>query len=208
MTRLQKELDVVRDRMAERVEAKLQKSVWRRLTDPLRRHSHSWINVGAVLLAYVLAHNLYMSAKEKRAYKEQLDDAAEKRDIYQQAMRDLLKEETLKELSDKCLEEVSSSGNKTSLSWWNRSKPSQKIMDDEAGIIMQVLQRELKDRLGDHVLTDEERRIQEMQIAWQESQQQLVVVSPEQELVEAVLGGDTKEMTAVPQKQQRRVISM
>ena len=42
----------------------------------------------------------------------------------------------------------------------------------------EVLQKALQERIGDHVLTDEERRIKEMQKAWEESQQQIVVLSP------------------------------
>ena len=78
----------------------------------------------------------------------------------------------------------------------------------------EVLQKALQERIGDHVLTDEERRIKEMQKAWEESQQQIVVLSPEQELVHAVLGDNSDEIKelltkgASSRKQQRRVISM
>ena len=79
--------------------------------------------------------------------------------------------------------------------------------------LQQVLQKALQERIGDHILTDEERRIKEMQKAWEESQQQIVVSSPEQELVHAVLGDssdDAKGLLAegASRKQQRRVISM
>lgn len=213
MTRLQKELDIVRERAAERMEAKLNKSTWRRLTDPLRRHSHSWINVGAVLLAYILAHNLYMTGKEKRAVQQELEEATIKRDLYQQAMRELLQETTLMEISNKCSNELyssdESSSSSSSSSWWNKSK-TEGLGVSEQQIIMQVLQKEIQARIGDHILTDEERRIKDMQTAWQESQQQIVVISPEQELVQAVLSNDdAKElMDTSPKKQQRRVISM
>jgi hypothetical protein len=211
MARLQKELDIVRERAVERMEAKLNKSTWRRLTDPLRRHSHSWINVGAVLLAYILAHNLYMTGKEKRAVQQELEEATIKRDLYQQAMRELLQETTLMEISNHCSKGLSSSdeSSSSSSSWWNKSKTAG-LGVSEQQIIMQVLQKEIQARIGDHILTDEERRIKEMQTAWQESQQQIVVISPEQELVQAVLSNDdAKElMDASPKKQQRRVISM
>lgn len=87
--------------------------------------------------------------------------------------------------------------------------------DEEQPIatLQQVLQKALQERIGDHILTDEERRIKEMQKAWEESQQQIVVLSPEQELVHAVLGDssdDAKGLLAegASRKQQRRVISM
>ena len=220
MVRLQKELDIVRERAAERMEAKLNKSTWRKLTDPLRRHSHSWINVGAVLLAYILAHNLYMTGKEKRQLQQELDEATMKRDLYQQALRELVHEATVKELSNKCWEQISSSSSpsSSSTSWWNRSSKStmeQGNADEEQPMatLQQVLQKALQERIGDHILTDEERRIKEMQKAWEESQQQIVVSSPEQELVHAVLGDssdDAKGLLAegASRKQQRRVISM
>ena len=220
MVRLQKELDIVRERAAERMEAKLNKSTWRKLTDPLRRHSHSWINVGAVLLAYILAHNLYMTGKEKRQLQQELDEATTKRDLYQQALRELVQEATVKELSNECWEQISSSSpsSSSSTSWWNRSSKStmeQGNADEEQPMatLQQVLQKALQERIGDHILTDEERRIKEMQKAWEESQQQIVVLSPEQELVHAVLGDssdDAKGLLAegASRKQQRRVISM
>jgi hypothetical protein len=220
MMRLQKELDIVRERAAERMEAKLNKSTWRKLTDPLRRHSHSWINVGAVLLAYILAHNLYMSGKEKRQLQQELDEATTKRDLYQQALRELVQETTVKELSKQCWNQISSATPSSSSSWWNRSSKTTMVQGDEQQpkeeivLLQQILQKELQERIGDHILTDEERRIKEMQKAWEESQQQIVILSsPEQELVHAVLGGDSdvaKDLLAegTSRKQQRRVISM
>jgi hypothetical protein len=240
MARLQKELDIVRDRAAERLEQKLQKSVWRRLTDPLRRHSHSWINVGAVLLAYILAHNLYMAGKEKKELQQELDETRLEKETVRGALRDLLQDGTLRELAAACVQElhddddgkaaVSSSAG----SFWNAksSSGSNSTQDliELADAIQTALKNELRQRIGDHTLTNEERRIQEMQKAWEGSQQEIIVKSssssssssPEQELLLAVLqddadalekavggggggGGDLGETT---KKQQRRGFSM
>ena len=107
MARLQKELDIVRERAAERLEQNLKKTVWQRLTDPLKRHSHSWINVGAVLLAYILAHNLYQTAKEKRKVQEELQVALQDRTTYHNLLRSLLTEETLEPIATACVQELS-----------------------------------------------------------------------------------------------------
>lgn len=219
MAQLQKELDIVRERAAERLEQKLQKSVWRRLTDPLRRHSHSWINVGAVLLAYILAHNLYMRTKEKRLLESELQVAAEQRDAYQVALRDLLQPGTLEELAAKCAQELQASSDENAggkrLPSFFKSSPTSS--SDIKTAIQSTLQQQLQAKIGDLTLTDEERRIKEMQQAWEESQRSIVVVeeeSPEQQLLQSVLqggdgtGGDKATKEKATTKQQRRVISM
>lgn len=231
MTRLQKELDIVRERAAERMEAKLKKSTWNKLTDPLRRHSHSWINVGAVLLAYILAHNLYMTGKEKKSLQEQLDDVTTQRDVYQQAMRGLIQQSTLQEISNEYHKQVSSSQSSSSSWWRNTSKTDTSLgandqqQMDYSRRLEHVLQSEIQKRIGEFILTDEERRVKAMQKAWQDSQQQVVVVDddvsslvpPElQVLQQQILGDNTeveegalrKDLDTVPKKQQRRVISM
>lgn len=242
IARLQKELDIVRDRAAERMEQKLNKSVWRRLTDPLKREKHSWINVGAVLLAYILAHNLYMTAREKKQIQQELQEVAALNDTYQEAMRELLQEGTLRQVAEACVQELShphqnkdesSSGS----SFWTKSvglssnKKDQQQQQQQLDAIRTALTKELQQRIGDHTLTEEERRIKAMQQAWEESQQQIIVVrerispsssssssSEELALVQAVLSGDDAAMEkaaggegdsgSITTKKQRRVISM
>ncbi len=211
MARLQKELDVVRVRAAERLEQKLKKTVWQRLTDPLKRHSHSWINVGAVLLAYILAHNLYQTAREMRKYKEELEEATIERDTYKEALRNLVSEETLKEISTICVQELFMNEKPLRGSFWNRSGNPPITRDQERATIEGLLEKEFRRRFGDHVLTDEERRIKELQKAWQESQNQIVDMSPEQKLIESVFKEDASELLAQEGSSkvtQRRVISM
>ena len=160
-----------------------------------------------------------MTGKEKRQLQQELDEATTKRDLDQQALWELVQEATVKELSDECWEQISSSSSTSLSSWWDRSSKTtvvQGIDDEEQPSVplQQVLQKALQERIGDHVLTDEGRRIKEMRKAWEESQQQIVVLSPEQELVHAVLGDNSDEIKelltegASSRKQQRRVISM
>ena len=219
MAQLQKELDIVRDRAAERLEQQLQKSAWRRLTDPLRRHAHSWINVGAVLLSYILAHNLYQRAKEVRHLQSELDETTSQRDVYQGALRELLSAGTLQQLAAECTKELTGKENQPSTRngfwWWSRppllsSSSSTTISAETMLSIQSTLQYELQARIGHHTLTDEERRIQELQKAWNESQQQ-VVESPELDLLQSVLqqeGEGDGEHGPQGTKKQRRVISM
>lgn len=210
MMKLQKELDIVRERAAERLEQKLKKTVWQRLTDPLKRHSHSWINVGAVLLAYILAHNLYQTAKEKRQVQQCLEDVTKERDIYNEALRNLLMDGTLQDIATMCVQELSTDQKKpVGGVFWNKSLQRPSFGNAELTIIQGVLKKELQQRIGEHILTEEEKRIKELQKAWQESQDQIVETSPEQELIQSILTEEVSELRdGSSVKKQRRVISM
>lgn len=222
MARLQKELDIVRERAAERLEQRLKKTVWQRLTDPLKRHSHSWINVGAVLLAYILAHNLYQTAKEKRKVQEEWQVAMNDRATYHDLLRSLLKEETVEQLATACVNELSkkeTSPSSSSSVFWNKATTKNSKLDDShlVSIVQAVLEEQLRQRIGDHILTDEERRIKDLQRAWEQSLQETVEISTTEDLVQTVLTGsdDTGSRDAInivqdgpSTKKQRRVISM
>ena len=50
-----------------------------------------------------------MIGKEKRQLQQEMDEATTKRDLDQQALRELVQEATVKELSNECWEQISSS---------------------------------------------------------------------------------------------------
>lgn len=103
MERLQNELAEARKASAEKIEKELNKSMWYRFTSPIRRYRHSMINVGAVLLAYILAHNLYVNAKQKSLLQNELEVSNQKLQELQTVLQSLLKEETVQKIVQKAV---------------------------------------------------------------------------------------------------------
>jgi len=104
MTQLQKELDEVKVQALQKLEREVyNKTVWQRLTDPIRRKQHSFINMVCATFAYILAYNLHLKSK---AHKEAVADAEEqtaKTQELQSLLRSLVEDKTIQEIADKTL---------------------------------------------------------------------------------------------------------
>jgi hypothetical protein len=106
MAQLSKELDIVRERAAAKLDKELNKSVYRKLTDPLRRYKHSVVNMVAVTLAYVLAHNLFVTSQKEKKARAALEASQQETQNLKGTLANLLSESTVQSIASACVEEV------------------------------------------------------------------------------------------------------
>lgn len=209
---MNKELDIVRERMATKLDKEINKSVWRKLTDPLRRYKHSLINIGAVLFAYILAHNLYVTAKKERQGRSNLKASQVEVQELKSLLQSLLKPETLQEIASSCVEKVTADGrdtvtSTTKSSWWRTTRP--RLSNDDAleeGMV-EALKAELEQRIGEKALTEDQRKQKTIEYVWKESKSKVDELSENPELLLQALEEQLEEQDD-KNKKERRVFSM
>jgi hypothetical protein len=188
LARLAQEIDTIKLEQAKKLDAELNKSVWRKLTDPLRRYKHSLVNVVVVTLAYVLAHKLYMNSKREQQVALALEESQQETHHLQQILSSLLKEQVIQEIATQCVqelvgdeeEEIGTSRRRLRLgvaggstSWWRRSRGKssghgwlQQYYNDEDVMVeslVPVLHKALQQRIGDASMPEEERKRKALQ---------------------------------------------
>jgi hypothetical protein len=105
MTQLQHELDEIKAKALEKLEREVyNKPLWQRWTDRIKRKQHSFINMVAATLAYVLAYNLHLKSKAHKEAIRQLDEEREKIHELQLCLRSLTDEETINEIATKSMD--------------------------------------------------------------------------------------------------------
>lgn len=245
MAQLNKELDIVRERAAAKLDKELNKSVYRKLTDPLRRYKHSVVNMVAVTLAYILAHNLFLTSQKEKKARAALESSQEETQNLKGTLANLLSESTVQSIASACVEEVARAGpgtrgererktsTSTSSSWWWNITSSQRRrgrlllgVDDADRLqqrLVEVLQQELDQRIGEQAMNEEQRKQKVVQEIWKENQSQVEALNENPErILEAFLQQQEEEYAAATAataaaaaatndgqpKPQRRVFSM
>ena len=183
------ELEVVRQTQAKRLDKVINKPWYRKLIDPLRRYKHSVINMGAVTLAYVLAHNLFMARKREKAVQAELNQAREEIDNYKGLVKAVVEPEKLKQIAALCVaqEEDTVDTKGGPKSWFgSKSSPfsstssSSKLLEDQ---IYSTLRRELGAIVGDVYLPPEERKKKVVEELIQENKTQVKEIAENPELL-------------------------
>jgi hypothetical protein len=187
LARLAQEIDTIKLEQTQKLDAQLNKSVWRKLTDPLRRYKHSLVNVVVVTLAYVLAHKLYMNSKREQQVALALEESQQETRNLQQILSSLLQEQVLQEIATQCAQELVAGGDEEEIigknrrqrgsatSWWGgrrgtsngRGWLQQYSNTDDEDVLVEtlvpVLQKALEQRIGDAPLPEEERKRKALQ---------------------------------------------
>jgi hypothetical protein len=211
---MNKELDIVRERAAAKLDKEINKSIYRKLTDPLRRYNHSVINVGAVVMAYILAHNLYVNSKREKEVRRELEVSQTKELELQSLLQSLLQPATLQQMASSCVqksmiedEEEGTATTKKSSWWTTRSRRRRLTEDSLEERMVQVLKDELERRIGEKGLTEDQRQQKAIDQVWQESKSKVEELSenPEQLLLAFL---EEEEEQDAKNKKERRVFSM
>jgi hypothetical protein len=214
---LTQELEAVRDRATAKLDAEINKSIWRKLTDPLRRYKHSMINIGAMCLAYMLAHMLFVKSKSEKEAKRLMEEAQANHQDLQTALQSLLEPTTLQEMAQACVSDIQpllSNENATTTSYFpwrflgatrstststelrtprrGRQSTSQQQQQQQLLLVERLqdaLEQQLAQRIGEKALTEEQRQRRSIQEVWEESQSQLKALNenPELLLLQAIL---------------------
>ena len=214
---MNKELDAVRERAAEKLEKEINKSLYRKLTDPLRRYKHSAINIGAVTLAYILAHNYFVKSKEGKEARMQLEESESKIKELQGVLQSLLEPTTSKEMASICVKQaIDATGEdyeaeirNVKMSWWQRSSTtkSKQLTDNTLEERLQkILQAELERRIGVTGLTESQLQQKSIKDAWQENQSAVEELSKNPERLLQALEELPPEKDG--EKKERRVFSI
>jgi len=102
MTQLQKELDEVKFQAVQKLEREVyNKTVWQRLTDPIRRKQHSFINMVCATFAYILAYNLHLKSTAHKEALAETEEQTTKTRALQTLLRSLVCQQTIQEIVDR-----------------------------------------------------------------------------------------------------------
>lgn len=191
MSQLQHELDDVKAKAIKRLESEVyNKTVWQRLTDPIKRKQHSFINMVCATFAYILAYNLHLKSKAHKKAQGELEEERLKTDDLQTCLRSLLDEETLQEIATKVTTMSPGPENgddnrgevtrdQHSSSWWSMSSRARSYKDESSSVsldpetLIGALRAVLEDRIGDRGLDDDAKKQKNIQRIWQDNQEKL-----------------------------------
>jgi hypothetical protein len=184
ISQLQSEMNQVKDKLEKEV---YNKSMWRRLTDPLRRKQHSLINMIAATFAYVLAFQLHLKRQANQKLTEELQSHQQTTEKLKQLLRSLLEDEYLQDLAEAASEEIMTTTNKsanTSFAWsWtsattatpttSTSASERQLSAEQIEAVTLVLRRKLEERIGDEGLDEDAKKERNIERIWKENQQTL-----------------------------------
>ncbi|KAL3942774.1 MAG: hypothetical protein SGBAC_003086 [Bacillariaceae sp.] len=210
---MNQELELVRNKHATKLEKELKKSIYRRLVDPLVKHKHSLYNVVAMTIAYVLAHNLYVTSKKEKECRSDLLQSQEENVKLKQSIDSLLDETTLKDIGSACAMEIerefANGGVSTLSSWLSGGFVAAKSLEERLlrGIVAKVLRHELSARIGiDEVAEEEDSKLSVEEIMHQNQESMKVINSNPELFIQ-----DAMQQPASDQengKESRRVFSL
>jgi hypothetical protein len=211
-----KEIELVREQAVAKLESELKKSIYNRLTDPLKNHKHSLYNVLAMTLAYLLAHNLFLTSKKEKEARLQLLESQQMNDDLKLLIESLLQESAVNEMAENCVRQMNEESNNGETnprsSWWKGvvsvTQSDQKTVE---GKLRFALRNELEARIG-HVSTasDEERKQQSIEEIMQQNQEKVKELNenPAFLLQQALEIAEGKVEGETGNKKQRRVFNM
>jgi hypothetical protein len=162
MNQLQAEINQVKERLGKEV---YNKSVWQRLTDPLKRKQHSLINMIAATFAYILAYQLHLKRQSNQALAEEIQTQEEMIKNLKTLLRSLLDDDYIQDIATTVVSEntfMITEGNREKNLWsWNsagtvRAAATERDYLSPALVdaMGQVLRSKLEERIGDDVLDD------------------------------------------------------
>ena len=93
LKQLQNEINEVKLQQTQHLDKKLNKGVLAKLTDPIKRYRHSFFNILAMTISYVLAHNLYVNKKHTKSIQQKLNESQQHVVELQQLLLSLLKDD-------------------------------------------------------------------------------------------------------------------
>jgi hypothetical protein len=175
ITQLHSEIDQVRETLEKQV---YNKTVWQRLTDPLKRKQHSLINMIAATFAYILAYQLHL----KRLANQKLRDESEERERRQRdlkrLLRSLLEEDYVRGMAEAAAEELADGG--TTTGWpgwpWSAPPPAERpstLSRSRMDALTRVLRQKLEERIGDEGMDDDTKKERGIERIWKQNQQKL-----------------------------------
>mmetsp|Transcript_38210 Transcript_38210/g.92461 ORF Transcript_38210/g.92461 Transcript_38210/m.92461 type:complete len:279 (-) Transcript_38210:45-881(-) len=210
---MNRELELVRNKHAAKLEKELKKSIYRRLVDPLVKHKHSLYNIIAMTIAYVLAHNLYVTSKKEKECRSELLQSQEENTKLKQTIDSLLEETTLKDIGSACAMEIEREFEKVGASslssWLSGSFVSAKSLEESLlrDIVANILRHKLSARIGNDEVPEEEGTKLSVEEIMQQNQESMKVINTNPELVLQ----DALQQSASDQeneKDSRRVFSL
>jgi hypothetical protein len=137
----------------------------------------------AITLAYILAHNWFVTAKREKQIRQECTQAQGKLDELQVLLQSILEEDALHSMAEACVEQVEESWSSTSgriqrhssSSWWwptsssRRSSSATDNPNDLQDRLKYILQTQLEQRIGDKALTQDQLQEKSIQQVWQEA---------------------------------------
>jgi hypothetical protein len=194
INQLQSEMDQVREKLEKEV---YNKSIWRRLTDPLKRKQHSLINMIAASFAYILAYQLHLKRQLNAKLQSQIDEEQEKVTNIKQLLQSILDDDFLQDISNEISYELNQETQHQQQSnhwpWRNSAKNSASAVVDDS-VIVSILRQKLEDRIGDEGLDDEAKKQRNIDRIWKENQKRL---QQSTSLEDLVVTGDNVDDTSV-----------
>ena len=210
---MNREIEIVREQAAAKLENELKKSIWKKLTDPLVKHKHSLYNVLAMTLAYVLAHNLYVTSKKEKECKAELLRSQNENSELKQSINSLLDEATLRDFGSTCALEIKRRKNEVSTSWLpsflSGQFASAQCLDENSlrDLIARVLREKLSARMGFDEGEEKRRNRPSVEEIMQQNQEMIKASNsnPEFLLQDALQNISSREENG---KEPRRVFNM
>jgi flagellar biosynthesis regulator FlaF len=181
MNKLQAEINQVKERLDKEV---YNKSIWQRLTDPLRRKQHSLINMIAATFAYILAFQLHLKRQANQQLTEEIQTQEETVKNLNTLLRSLLDDEFIQDMATTLAYEniiMMTENNRKDGPWLWRSvrmfKPAPTERDGlsptQIDTMAQILRNKLEERIGDEGLDEHAKKERGMERIWKENQQAL-----------------------------------
>ena len=208
---LNRELEIVRENAAAKLDKELNKSLYRKLVDPIKRHKHAAINVGAVTLAYLLAHNLFVASKKGKEARAELNESEKRHEDIRKILEALLQDSTLKEIGSACASKFNqrNTQKQTKASFWKVPSSTIDEGEDLEKIVVEVLQRELGARIGHLIKLRGEQKQQVIDDIMKENQENVKALNQDPEMfLKQALESAEKDKTNSSKKESRRVFSM
>lgn len=213
---LNKEIELVRERAADKLEQELKKSVWRKLSDPLVKHKHSLYNVFAMTLAYVLAHNLFVTSKREKEARNELSQSHQENDNMKRILKSVLEESTITEIGTACAEEFNNElrlrRSVNASRWWpwigstmTQDELKQKALEE---LFRDVVKKELESRLGDAIASEEDRKRLSIEEIMQQNEENVRTLNENPELLLQLALESAEEADGTDGKKQRKLFSM
>eukprot|EP00980_Cylindrotheca_fusiformis_P008843 scaffold1888_cov120-Cylindrotheca_fusiformis.AAC.13 len=211
---LNKEIDIVREQAAEKLEKELKKSVWKKLSDPLVKHKHSLYNVFAITLAYVLAHNLFVKSKKEQEARSELTQSQKANADLKHLLESLLQDSTLEEIASagaaQCSidrdQNKSKSGLKRLLGTTTVFKQRETDQEVLKGLFAEVLKRELESRIGPFIMSEEDRKQLKIKEIMHQNEENVKVLNENPDLLLQQALESAEKTKGVDGNKQRRIV--
>jgi flagellar biosynthesis regulator FlaF len=180
MNQLQAEINQVKERLDKQV---YNKSVWQRLTDPLKRKQHSLINMIAAVFAYILAFQLHLKRQANQKLTEEINAQENKVQNLKDLLRSLLDDDYLQDMatavaSEKVFMMTGSNRKESPWYYWGSFKATAATERDslshaQMDAMVQILRSKLEKRIGDDGLDEHAKKERDIERIWKENKQKI-----------------------------------